>query len=114
VSDRRATLEAIAYGTDARITPGDRIRALEQLASLDTKERESFSVDQLLPKPTDAVSRDDLGGLRDSAPGGVRACRRDSAVSLILIRPPCGDVVIEVLPDGRLAAASHDEGPAAA
>ncbi len=38
--DRRATLEAIAYGSDERITPGDRIRALEQLGQLPTSAAE--------------------------------------------------------------------------
>lgn len=33
--DRRAVLEGIAHGDDARITPGDRLRALEQLRQLD-------------------------------------------------------------------------------
>jgi hypothetical protein len=32
--DKRALLEAIAYGDDARVTPGDRLRALEQLDAL--------------------------------------------------------------------------------
>ena len=33
MDDRRAALEAIAYGGDARITPGDRLKALEQLGT---------------------------------------------------------------------------------
>ena len=37
----RGTLEAIAYGTDERISPGDRIRAIERLAELPPPRREA-------------------------------------------------------------------------
>ena len=48
--DRRATLEAIAYGTDARISPSDRVRAIEQLGHLPTPayEREQLSPEQVI------------------------------------------------------------------
>jgi hypothetical protein len=40
--DRRAVLEAIAYGDDPRLTPADRLRALEHLREF---ERTPLSVD---------------------------------------------------------------------
>jgi hypothetical protein len=36
--DRRAVIEGIVYGDDPRVTPGERLRALELLADLDRAE----------------------------------------------------------------------------
>jgi hypothetical protein len=47
MDDRRAVLEAIAYGDDPRLTPGERLRALEVLADLDTRERQEHSSPEL-------------------------------------------------------------------
>ena len=37
-ADRRAVLEGVAYGDDPKITPGDRLRAIEYLAVLDANQ----------------------------------------------------------------------------
>jgi hypothetical protein len=58
---RRATLEAIAYGDDQRVTPADRLRALEQLGDVPDDQavlRLAAEVHQM----TDAELEHDLAG----------------------------------------------------
>jgi hypothetical protein len=70
--DRRAVLESIAYGNDARVTPGDRLRALEQLRDLDaTAARVEVADDRLTPE--EAL---ELAESWASAVPGVLSCAR--------------------------------------
>src|SRR4051812_13100724 len=41
--ERRALLEAVAYGTDSKISPGDRLKAVELLARYEESDRPSES-----------------------------------------------------------------------
>ena len=49
--DLRSTLEAIAFGADSRISPSDRIRAIEQLGQLPVPQA---SVERLNPEQVEA------------------------------------------------------------
>jgi hypothetical protein len=69
--DRRAVLESIAYGNDARVTPGDRLRALEQLQGLDAVAARVETVEHLTPEESLALTE----SLAASMPGFL-ACAR--------------------------------------
>lgn len=46
MNDRRAVLEAIAYGGDPKVTPGDRLKALEALREYDAPPSPSEEMDE--------------------------------------------------------------------
>jgi hypothetical protein len=72
--DRRATLEAIAYGSDGRITPGDRIRAIEQLGMLPGP-----ASDRDVPLSVDEV-RDELESLRYTCDAALKVMSGPEAI----------------------------------
>jgi hypothetical protein len=55
--DLRAVLEAVAYGDDPRVTPGERLRAAEQLAAMSPLRQETFG-ELLQAMPAQAVVRE--------------------------------------------------------
>jgi hypothetical protein len=61
--DRRAVLEGIAYGGDPRVTPGDRLKALQELRELDG------------PSELDRSFWDELGAMPQAPPRVLSQCR---------------------------------------
>jgi hypothetical protein len=71
--DARAVLEALAFGTDARLTPADRLRAIEQLNALDAPARP----DDLARMPLDDLEREN-----DSLQAGIIAALFSGSVDV--------------------------------
>jgi hypothetical protein len=65
--DPRDVLRSVAYGSDSRISPGDRVRAIERLAELERDSRRAGSIDDLVPDQVLA----ELESLRDAMPGAI-------------------------------------------
>jgi hypothetical protein len=81
--DRRAVLESIAYGNDARVTPGDRLRALEQLQGLDAVAARVEAVEHLTAEESLELAESLAGAM----PGFV-ACARAALDLDPEIEPP--------------------------
>lgn len=72
--DPRDVLRSIAYGSDRRIAPGDRVRAIERLAELEADDRRGTSFAELSPEQ----ALEEAQSLADAMPG-ILACARVAA-----------------------------------
>lgn len=61
--DRRAVLEAIAYGSDQRISPTDRLKALDQLQSLPVGDEATLQMASAVSTLTTEELEADLAGM---------------------------------------------------
>jgi hypothetical protein len=85
MSDRQAVLEAIAYGSDPKITPSDRLRALEQLDALDVIEATRTESERLTPEQALA----EIESLAAAVPGWVAVARAThGGEGMAAIKPP--------------------------
>jgi hypothetical protein len=83
--DPRDVLRSIAYGADPRISPSDRVRAIEQLTELERSTRSGARVDDLTP---DQVL-EQLDSLREALPGMVAVARVAAGVEVShAVEPP--------------------------
>lgn len=94
--DLRAVLQSVAFGVDGRITPGDRMRAIEQLREMPERRdaAESLSPDQVL---------EELQSFADAMPG-MLVCARVAAGEDVfdVVEPPVEPGDLEELVEMQL------------